>query len=92
VELNMNARTYRKKPVEIEAIVFASPWKIVQEFAPEIRLIKQSGGCGIAFGIIPTPEGDIRANIGDMLIRGVDGVLYPCNPDVFEQMYEEVTK
>jgi len=88
----MNPMTYRKKPVEIEAIVFASPWKVVQEFAPEIQLIKQSGGRGIAFGIIPTPEGNIRANIGDMLIRGVEGALYPCKPDVFEQMYEEVTE
>ena len=40
--------------------------------------------------IIHTLEGDHKANIGDWIIRGVKGELYPCKPDIFEQTYEEV--
>ena len=35
-----------------------------------------------------TPEGEITANPGDWIIRGVKGELYPCKPDIFEATYE----
>ncbi|WP_219350129.1 hypothetical protein [Helicobacter sp. 11S02596-1] len=38
--------------------------------------------------IIPTLEGDMKANIGDWIITGVKGEQYPCKPDVFEKTYE----
>lgn len=79
---------FRKKPVEVEAVLFASPWAVVKERFPEVRLIKD--GRTIAFGVVPTLEGDMRANLGDWLIRGVAGEVYPCKPDVFEATYEAV--
>ena len=39
---------------------------------------------------IETLEGDHRASLGDWIIRGVQGELYPCKPDIFEQTYEAV--
>ena len=30
------------------------------------------------------------ADIGDFIIRGVQGEHYPCKPDIFEQTYESV--
>lgn len=39
--------------------------------------------------IIPTLEGDHRADIGDWIIQGVAGEFYPCKPDIFEATYEE---
>lgn len=39
---------------------------------------------------IRTLEGAMDANLGDYVIRGVKGELYPCKPDIFEQTYEEV--
>lgn len=39
---------------------------------------------------IATPEGAMRADEGDWIIRGVNGELYPCKPDIFEQTYEAV--
>lgn len=39
--------------------------------------------------VIPTLEGDMLANPGDWIIRGVKGELYPCKPDIFEATYEE---
>ena len=39
---------------------------------------------------IKTLEGELRANKGDYIIKGVKGEFYPCKPDVFEKIYEEV--
>ena len=37
---------------------------------------------------IRTLEGDHHASVGDFIIRGVDGELYPCKPDIFNRTYE----
>jgi hypothetical protein len=37
-----------------------------------------------------TLEGTMRADIGDYIIRGVEGEFYPCKPDIFKLTYEEV--
>lgn len=40
--------------------------------------------------IIPTLEGNMTATIGDYIIKGVKGEAYPCKPDIFEMIYNEV--
>ena len=40
--------------------------------------------------IIPTLEGDMKAVVGDYIIKGVKGEFYPCKPDIFEMTYEKV--
>jgi hypothetical protein len=35
-------------------------------------------------------HGDLIANDGDWIMRGVNGELYPCTNDVFEQTYERI--
>ena len=40
--------------------------------------------------IIKTLEGDMRADIGDYIIKGVSGEFYPCKPDIFEKTYEPI--
>jgi hypothetical protein len=37
---------------------------------------------------IKTLEGDHHASVGDYIIRGVNGELYPCKPDIFEKTYD----
>ena len=37
---------------------------------------------------IKTLEGDHHASIGDFIIQGLKGELYPCKPDVFQKKYE----
>lgn len=32
----------------------------------------------------------MRAENSDYLIKGVQGEIYPCKPDIFEQTYEKV--
>jgi hypothetical protein len=37
---------------------------------------------------IGTLEGVMRAEVGDYVIRGVQGEFYPCKPDIFAATYE----
>ena len=39
---------------------------------------------------IPTEEGLMLGCEQDWIIKGVQGELYPCKPDIFEQTYEPV--
>ena len=40
--------------------------------------------------LIPTLEGVMVAAEGDYIIRGIQGELYPCKPDIFAATYDEV--
>lgn len=83
---------YRKKPVVIEAWEFTrkalndiDSW--VRKYRNDIKLVSQYGG-EVLFIEIKTLEGTMRAELGDYIIKGVQGELYPCKPDIFEQTYE----
>lgn len=39
---------------------------------------------------IETLEGVMRADVGDYIICGVQGELYPCKPNIFNATYEVV--
>lgn len=39
---------------------------------------------------IETLEGNMKVSVGDYIIKGVNGELYPCKPDIFEKTYEIV--
>lgn len=41
--------------------------------------------------IIDTLEGQMYASVGDYIITGVKGEVYPCKPDIFEATYEKVS-
>lgn len=30
----------------------------------------------------------MNANLGDYIIKGINGELYPCKPDIFDKTYE----
>lgn len=75
---------FRKKPVEIEAVLVTVGNR--QDVAD---------WCGGTLNydnklIISTLEGDMRADVGDYVICGVQGEFYPCKPEIFEQTYEVV--
>ena len=40
--------------------------------------------------VIATLEGGHWVDLGDYVIRGVQGEFYPCKPDIFAATYEEV--
>lgn len=81
---------YRKKPVVIEAVQWDGDMTTVEP------LLAKSSTYGVSQDlcdhslIIPTLEGDMRANVGDWIILGVKEELYPCKPDIFEATYDRV--
>ena len=95
---NKKMATYRKKPVEIEAVQFngfdATSGQVILSERPE-WLISEFGNRVLFFGekdtlTIKTLEGEHIASIGDYIIKGVKGELYPCKPDIFELTYDKV--
>jgi hypothetical protein len=80
-------RKFKKKPVVIEAF----EWK--GEIDAEIKEFLKGTNTYTNESkslVITTLEGDMEASLGDFIIKGVKGELYPCKPDIFWQTYEEV--
>lgn len=91
---------YRKKPVEIEAFKYdgdlmGSDGKY---YVPDWA-VKALENWGMYYDYIDgnppelfirTLEGVHHVSVGDYIIQGVKGELYPCKPDIFEMTYEEV--
>ena len=88
---------FRKKPVVIEAITFdelveygkANGRNIVNGMPWSFKynghdVTHENDNCYL----IPTLEGTMRFDRGDMLITGVKGEIYPCKPDIFAATYE----
>ena len=80
---------YRKKPVTIEAELLTL--SNIQEVADWVnRHGSRTAEPTDAGLLIKTLEGEMRANFGDYVIRGVAGEFYPCKPDIFERTYDLV--
>lgn len=89
------AKRFRKKPVEIEAMQFHD----LDSYLKIVDWMKESGDTHALADeiryttpimLIQTLEGTMAANPGDWIIRGVQGEFYPCKPDIFAATYEAV--
>ncbi len=90
-EILTHVKTYVKKPVKIEAIIWTGKLtKPVREFlkSGNCSKIRYINNCDL---YIETLEGEMKCSLGDYIIKGVKGEFYPCKPDIFKQTYEEVT-
>ncbi len=85
------AQKYRKKPVVIEAMLLqmVNAEQVINwiNLKAEKEYAVLAPGKGVT---IKTLEGNMLANVGDYVIKGVKGEFYPCKPDIFEATYEEV--
>lgn len=96
---------FRKLPVVIDAVQLSwKNWRDVCDLL-DAKSAKQeiktntvaefSDPCGETAPFIEltiqTLEGDMTARHGDWIIKGVNGELYPCKPDIFVKTYEPVT-
>lgn len=88
----MSIKKYRKKPVVIEAVQFKDDIKSLIELStlmngyvkvdytdPNHPVVK-----------ISTLEGTLNAQVGDYIVRGINGEFYPVKPDIFEATYEPI--
>lgn len=81
---------YKKKPVEIEAVLWDG--NKVSEVTPWINEAFKNDTI-MRYGdkvVINTLEGQLSANPGDYIIKGIKGEIYPCKPDIFNKTYEKV--
>lgn len=94
---------FRKKPVVIEAITFdelvAHGKRYCRECRPGWNMVDDVPWAFAYLGqpitretndcyLIPTLEGTMRFERGDMLITGVKGEIYPCKNEIFLATYE----
>lgn len=90
---------FRKKPVVIEAE------QLTKELALECLCKNLPGPFGVsvsgsyhpqdqilhsAYAVVRTLEGNMRADVGDWIIKGIKGEIYPCKPDIFLATYEGI--
>lgn len=88
------AQRFRKKPVVIEAVRVVDALKSARDTWADLPTwlhdAYERGGVTFASDAIyvNTLEGQMCASLGDWLIRGVQGELYPCKPEIFAATYE----
>ena len=83
---------YRKRPVVIEAAQWLGKDGELESF-PWYQEATESGDIYVEALLvlrIKTLEGLMSAAIGDWIIQGIKGEIYPCKPDIFEATYEAV--
>jgi hypothetical protein len=80
---------YRKKPIVIEAhqLTKYSLMEICRWMNSKCEWVQLGNHIDLT---IPTLEGNMIANVGDYIIKGIKGEFYPCKADIFEASYEKV--
>ena len=90
---------YKKKPVIIEAFqydgdlidakgsYYVPDWAVKAYQDGTMFFAKSTESPSELF--IKTLEGYHHVSVGDYVIKGIQGELYPCKPDIFEQTYEK---
>jgi hypothetical protein len=77
---------YLKKPTVVEARRLDYTIESLDELAKWCNgnVYEHQSGIGV-----PTLGGaSLYAQVGDYIIKGIDGEFYPCKPDIFEATYE----
>lgn len=83
---------YKKRPIVVEAVQYLGKgvgcaflerpaWLFNAVYEGDI--FRKDGELNIS-----TLEGELRVSKNDYIIRGIDGEIYPCKPDIFERAYE----
>lgn len=88
---------YRKKPVEVEAFQWtgdkdqeAEPVWMSEALRNGDIIIYKANSRSEPVMEIHTTGSLAKARIGDYIVRGIKGELYPCKPDIFAASYEKV--
>ncbi len=89
---------YRKKPVVIDAWKYdgnvqnSPDWLNCDHVENHYPTTADASQGEKPYMTIGTLEGVMTAEIGDYIIQGVKGELYPCKPDIFEATYDLETE
>ena len=75
--------TYRKRPVEIQALRYVG-----NNLEEVLGFVTDDVGMEITKELyIYTLEGKMKVSVGDYIIQGIRGEFYPCKPDIFVETY-----
>ena len=75
---------FRKRPIAVEAVRFmGSNFKEAITFCG--GFVDRGGRL-----VIQTPNGEVRAELGDWIIQDTEGDFYPCVSKVFDATHELV--
>lgn len=90
-------RKYRKRPVELHAeqLTLANMEELremMQKDGYKVSLHSPAPMRAVTGLVLETLEGNMVAQIGDYIIKGIQGEYYPCKPDIFEKSNELVTE
>ena len=83
---------FRKRPVVIEAFrigIDSIPGWFMDKVSTN-EIILRGEWKDLQRVEIGTLEGVMVGNKGDFAIKGINGEIYPCKPDIFEKTYEAV--
>ena len=88
----------RKKPVVVEVVKFDGFRSVTGQaiFSDRPEWLNNALGKTVRFFgevdtvTIVTLGGDMIAAVGDYIIKGVNGEIYPCKPEIFHKTYEVI--
>ena len=84
--------TYRKKPVEIEAVQWTEELSM-QALIDFTNGLVRLNDVDCDFKVYDRLHDTwVSFQYGDWIIKGVQGEFYPCRDDVFQQTYDVVPK
>lgn len=82
----------KKKPIQVEAVRLSQDQIDLEEIMEwstkkrPIIIIKSDNV--VQYVDIWTLEGTMKANVGDWIIKGINGEVYPCKDEIFLKTYE----
>lgn len=88
----MFPQKFINKPVVIEAVQLTrvNIYEVATQIIPSPEISSAWSPSGNPQIFLKTLEGIMIANVGDWIIKGINGEFYPCKPDIFEKTYELV--
>lgn len=78
-------KKYIKRPIEVEA--FQSGVDDIPNWAIGKIYVRHDSTTGKNLFSIQTSEGEMCFVVGDYIIKGIKGEIYPCKKDIFEETY-----
>ena len=85
VQLQLNNILEVERFIENKEIIVGSSNMCQDKFEDYKNLVVKEGRK------IKTLEGEVVASVGDYIIKGIQGEVYPCKPDIFKATYEKVS-
>ena len=83
-------KQYRKKPTIVEAVRFTRDnGREIKEWADKYETY--IANCGDVL-YVEALEGDMKAELGDWIVKDINDTFYPCGPSTFAATHEEVTE